>query len=228
GMVANNSSGTHSLIHGLTIDHVLELKAVLADGSVVHLRPLNEPELEGKCRQQDREGECYRTVQRLAAQHAEEIERRYPRILRRVGGYNLDRFVNPPLTPDPSPPRGEGGKNPPLSPRGRGVGGEGFNLAHLLVGSEGTLAVVLEAKLRLVELPKAKAVLVVQFAELLQALAATPAILKHQPAAVELLDKYILDSTRLNPEASRLRDFLHGDPGAVLIVEFYGDRLADL
>jgi len=66
--------------------------------------------------------------------------------------------------------------------------------------------------------------LVVQFADLLEALAATPGILKHNPAAVEVLDKYILDSTRLNPEASRLRDFLVGDPGAVLIIEFYGER----
>ena len=70
---------------------------------------------------------------------------------------------------------------------------------------------------------KAKALLVVQFADLLDALAATPAILTHSPAAVEVMDRYVLDSTKLNPEASRLRDFLHGDPGAILIVEFYGD-----
>src|SRR5262249_54281879 len=91
-----------------------------------------------------------------------------------------------------------------------------------------TLGLTLEAKLRLIELPRAKAVLAVHFAELLDALAATPAILEHGPSAVEVLDKYILDSTRLNPEASRLRDFIHGDPGAVLLVELYGDRPEDL
>jgi Fe-S oxidoreductase len=84
--------------------------------------------------------------------------------------------------------------------------------------------VVVEARLRLVELPKAKALLVVQFDDLLDALAATPAILTHRPAAVEVMDSYILDSTRLNAEASRLRTFLQGDPAAILIIEFYADR----
>ena len=97
--------------------------------------------------EQDRKETCYRPFRRLAASTRTEIDRRYPKILRRVGGYNLDRIR-----------------------RGQAE----FNLAHLFVGSEGTLGVVVEAKLRLVELPQAKAVLVVQFADLLDALAATP------------------------------------------------------
>jgi FAD/FMN-containing dehydrogenase/Fe-S oxidoreductase len=200
GMIANNSSGTHSLLYRKTIDHVLEMSAVLADGQVIHLRALQDGELEAKCAQPNREGECYRVLRRLAAEHAAEIERRYPRILRRVGGYNLDRFV----------------------------GDQPYNLAHLLVGSEGTLGVTLEARLHLESLPRAKALLVIQFADLLEALAATPAILGHRPAAVEVMDKYVLDATRLNAEAVRLRDFLAGDPGAILIVEFYADRAEDL
>src|SRR5439155_9342923 len=86
GMVANNSSGTHSVIHGKTIDHVLELRVMLADGNILDLGPLTDSEWVAKCQQTDREGECYRVVQRLAEDHDEEIERRYPRILRRVGG----------------------------------------------------------------------------------------------------------------------------------------------
>src|SRR5262249_54973237 len=195
----NNSSGTHSVIHGKTVDHVLELKVLLSDGSVAELRPLAGPELEAKCAQADREGECYRLVRRLAAAHADEIERRYPKILRRVGAYNLDLCSATP-----------------------------FNLAHLLVGSEGTLAVTLEAKLRLIDLPRAKAVLVIEFGHLLDALAASPLILAHGPSAVEVIDKYVLDSTRLNPEAARLRGFLHADPDAVLLVELYGERPEDL
>jgi FAD/FMN-containing dehydrogenase/Fe-S oxidoreductase len=198
GMIANNSSGTHSVIHGKTIDHVLELKVALADGSVVHARPLPPPDVQARCGQDDLEGACYRAICRLAEEHHEEIERRYPKILRRVGGYNLDRFLGD------------------------------FNLTDLLVGSEGTLAITLEAKLRLIELPRAKIVLVIQFADLLDALAATPHILTHGPSAVEVIDRYVLDSTRLNPEASRLRDFLQGDPGAILIVEFYAEEAADL
>jgi FAD/FMN-containing dehydrogenase/Fe-S oxidoreductase len=200
GMIANNSSGTHSLVYGKTIDHVLELRVVLADGQTIDLRPLDDKDLSKKCEQTDREGECYRLVRRLAVEHSADIERRYPRILRRVGGYNLDRF-----TP-----------------------GQPFNLAHLLVGSEGTLGVTLEAKLRLAPLPHAKALLVIQFTELLDALAATPTILAHRPAAVEVIDKYVLDATRLNTDAARLRDFLCGDPGAILIVEFYDQRSEEL
>ena len=204
GMVANNSSGARSVFYGKTIDHVLGLKVVLADGSILHCGPLDGPALEAKCRQDDLEGAGHRAVRRLAAEQAEEIERRFPRILRRVGGYNLDDF------------------HPAAIAR------SGFNLARLFVGSEGTLGVVVEAELRLVELPGAKAVLVIQFAELLEALAATPAILAHRPAAVEVVDRYVLDSTRLNPEASRLRDFLRGDPGAILLVELYGEDPGEL
>ncbi len=202
GMIANNSSGTRSVVYGKTIDHVLEVKAVLSDGSVITAAPLDETELDQRCHQDDLEGTCYRTIRDLASRHADEIGRRYPRLLRRVGGYNLDRF-----TPGTSGP---------------------FNLAHILVGSEGTLAVTLEAKVRLVPLPKARAVLLVTFDDLLDALAATPAILAHKPSAVEVMDRYVLDGTRHNPEASRLRDLLHGDPVAVLIIEVQGDDAAEL
>jgi FAD/FMN-containing dehydrogenase/Fe-S oxidoreductase len=204
GMVANNSSGTHSVIYGKTIDHVLALKAALSDGSVVDLHALTPAEFDAKSRQQDLQGACYRKLHELAALHAEEIDRRYPKILRRVGGYNLDSFV-PGRSADHS-----------------------LNLSHLLVGSEGTLAVTLEAKLNLVELPSAKALAVVHFDDLLQALQATPLILAHQPAAVEVIDKFILDSTRMNAEAARLRGFLRGDPAAILIVEFYGEQQQEL
>jgi FAD/FMN-containing dehydrogenase/Fe-S oxidoreductase len=202
GMIANNSSGTHSVIHGKTIDHVLELTVLLADGSTIQARSVDSTELEKKFQQQDREGQCYRLIRQLAAEHADEIDRRFPKILRCVGGYNLDRFVP--------------------------HAGSRLNLADLFVGSEGTLGIVLEAKLRLIELPRAKSLLVVQFADLLEALAATPAILAHQPAAVEVMDRVILDATRLNADAARLRDFLQGDPGAILVIEFYGETAADL
>ncbi len=99
-----------------------------------------------------------------------------------------------------------------------------FNLAKMMVGSEGTLGVVLEAKLNLVPLPKAKAVLVVQFQDLLEALGATPLILRHQPSAVEVMDNFILDHTHLSPNLQRVREtFIEGDPGAILCIEFYDD-----
>lgn len=201
GMIANNSSGTRSIIYGSTIDYVLELEVLLADGSVVTMSPLESGELERKCEQGDLEGRCYRAVRRLAEEHEAEIDRRYPKILRRVGGYNLDRFV-----PSHGP----------------------FDLCKLMVGSEGTLGLVLQAKLRLVGHAGAKVLCVAQFHDLRDAMKATPVILGHRPSAVELMDRNLLEMTRGKIEFEPLRDFIVGDPGAVLIVEFMGQSMEGL
>jgi Fe-S oxidoreductase len=122
-------------------------------------------------------------------------------VLRRVGGYNLDEF-----TP-----------------------GKPCNLAKLMVGSEGTLGVLLEAKLNLVPLPTAKAVMVIQFRDTLEALAATPLILKHGPSAVEVMDAFILSHTKQSAALERVRQsFVEGDPGALLCVEFYDETAGNL
>jgi FAD/FMN-containing dehydrogenase/Fe-S oxidoreductase len=198
GMMANNSAGARSVLYGKTIDHVIEQHVVLADGSTAHLRPLGPLELETASRGETLEAACYREVRRAVAATAAEIERRYPKLIRRVGGYNLDAFVH---------------------------ADRPFNLSKLVVGSEGTLAVVVEAKIALVPLPNAKAVLVIEFADLLQALEATPAILAHGPSAVEIMDRFILDHTKTSPPLEQLRrTFVQGDPAALLCVELYGER----
>ena len=202
GMMANNSAGARSVLYGKTIDHVLEQHVVLSDGSVAWLRPLGREALEAAAAGTTREAACYREVRRIVRECREEIGRRFPKVLRRVGGYNLDAFV---------------------------CEDQPFNLAKLMVGSEGTLGVVLEAKVALVPLPRAKAVLAIQFAELLEALAATPAILEHRPSAIEVMDRFILDHTKQSAALERLRrSFIEGDPGALLCVEFYADRAEDL
>src|SRR5262245_25726825 len=202
GMMANNSSGARSVMYGKTIDHVLEQEAVLSDGSIVHFRPLARPEVDAICQQNTLEAACYREVRRLATTCAAEIDRRFPKVLRRVGGYNLDCFVDP---------------NRP------------FNLAKMIVGSEGTLGVVLEAKIALVPLPKAKAVLAIQFADLLEALEATPAILPHHPSAIEIMDGFILNNTKQSAALDRMRrTFIEGDPAALLCVELYDDDANNL
>lgn len=202
GMMGNNSSGARSVIYGKTIDHVLEQTVLFADGSIRQLRPLNAGELERECEGDSIPAAGYRVVRRLGRELAAEVEQRYPKVMRRVMGYNLDEFT------DPARP---------------------FHLARMMVGSEGTLGVVLEAKLNLVPLPRAKSVLMIQFATLLDALGATPLILPHGPSAVEVMDQFILDHTKQNPALHRQRQtFVEGDPGAILCVEFYGDRAEDL
>ena len=207
GMISNNSSGARSVLYGKTIDHVLDLHVALADGAVAHLRPLDAAGLDAACALPALEGACYRAVRRLAARHAPEIDRRYPKILRRVGGYNLDAFVRPPAA----------ATDPP------------FNLAKLIVGAEGTLGLIVEARLNLVPLPKARAVLTIEYDDLLDALGETPAILAHDPSAVEVMDRSILDHARENPalEAMR-RAVLTADCGALLCVELYADSVHDL
>jgi FAD/FMN-containing dehydrogenase/Fe-S oxidoreductase len=201
GMMANNSSGARSVMYGKTVDHVIEQEVVLSDGSEATFAPVTDAELASKCVGDTLEARCYRTVVELATTHRDEIDRRFPKVLRRVGGYNLDT-----CTP-----------------------GRPFNLARLMVGSEGTLGVVLSAKLNLVPLPHAKAVLAIQFEHLLESLEATPIILRHTPSAVEVMDKSILDHTRSSAALEALRQsFIEGDPGALLCVEFYADRAEDL
>ena len=203
GMMANNSSGARSVLYGKTIDHVLEQEVVLSDGSVVHFGPIDAEALARKRAERSLEGACYRVVQRSRAHDiATRSSGGIPKVLRRVGGYNLDEFVK---------------------------ADRPFNLAKLMVGSEGTLGVVLSAKVNLVPLPKAKAVLAIQFASLLESLAATPLILRHGPSAVEVMDKSILDYTRQSAALEALRQsFIEGDPAALLCVEFYADRAEDL
>jgi FAD/FMN-containing dehydrogenase/Fe-S oxidoreductase len=202
GMIANNSSGARSVLYGKTIDHVLEQHVVLSDGSVAHFRPLGPSELDAACAATTLEARCYRTVRDLAIASRDEIDRRFPKVLRRVGGYNLDEFV------DRAKP---------------------FNLAKVIVGSEGTLGLVVAAKINLVPLPAAKAVLTVEFDELLDALAATPLVLRHGPSAVEVMDRFILDHAKESPVLDTMRRrILLGDPGALLCVELYGDRAEDL
>ena len=178
GMMANNSSGARSVLYGKTIDHVIAQEVMLADGTVVDLRARSHAEAMQLASADTFEASCYRTVLELAARHRDEVSRRYPKVLRRVGGYNLDEFV------DPARP---------------------FNLAKMMVGSEGTLGAVLSATLNLVPLPRHKSVLAIQFATLSDSLAATPLILRHGPSAVEVMDGFILNHTRQSPALHALR-----------------------
>jgi len=200
GMIGNNSSGTRSIVYGKTVDHVLEIRAILANGDEAHFRELATAEYETKCRQQNLEGQIYREVRRLVRENENEIRTRFPKVMRRVGGYNLDELLDR----------------------------ENSNLSKILTGSEGTLACIVEAKLKLEPLPKATALLIVHFADLLESLRAVEPILQHQPAAVELLDHVIIELTNNNLEIRKLCAFIHGKPQALLIVEFFGDSVEEV
>jgi FAD/FMN-containing dehydrogenase/Fe-S oxidoreductase len=200
GMVGNNSSGTKSIIYGKTVDHILEAKVLLADGTPLTLGPLSKEDYDKKCQQSDREGEIYREFKALIDKHKEQIQQKFPKVMRRVGGYNLDEFVYT----------------------------DTWNLAKLITGSEGTLATTLELKLNLEPLPTFKSVCVVHFADLLEAIGAVTPILKYSPSAVEILDKIVVNLSRENLITKRHCHFIAGNPEAILIVEFYGETLEDV
>jgi len=201
GMVSNNSAGAHSVKYGKTIDHVIALGLILADGSQTHWSTMSKAQVGAKMEQRDLEGRIFREVIKLARVHATEIERRYPKILRRVGGYNLDAFVDP---------------------------AEDINMCRMVVGSEGTLATITEATLNLEPLPQAKVLGVIQFKGLVESMRAVAPILETAPAAVELIDKMILDQTKGSLSLSSQRAWVDGDPEAVLAVEYYGDSVDEL
>jgi FAD/FMN-containing dehydrogenase/Fe-S oxidoreductase len=195
GMIGNNSAGAHSLTYGKTLDHVLELTVYLSNGTEVVLKDVPVEQLVRKMEEDSFEGRICREVQILAQTHREEILARYPKILRRVSGYNLDEFVKP----------------------------QPFNLSRVIVGSEGTLACVVEAKMRLVPKPKWTALNVIHFHDDIEALEASQTILETRPYAVESTDKMVLDLARGNIVQSKRLGFVQGHPSSLLMVEYAGD-----
>ena len=124
-------------------------------------------------------------------------KQRYPKVLRRVSGYNLDEFVD------------GAGYTGDIGPRkSHNQGHRTWNLSNLIVGSEGTLAIILEAKVRLTPLPKATALCVVHFDDLIESLRHVDSILPHGPAAVELLDDTVIAEAKVNPSTRHMATFL--------------------
>ena len=202
GMMANNSSGARSVLYGKTIDHVIEQRVVLVRRQ--HRAFPRARSGARRLRGQGRFDRGPRLPQRseTGQTHAAEIERRFPKVLRRVGGYNLDAFVDPSRAVD---------------------------LTRIIVGSEGTLGFIVDAKIKLVPLPAQKSVLTIEFDQLLDALSATPIILKHGPSAVEVMDDFILSHAKSHPSLdAQRRRMLTADGSALLCVEFYGDAVDEL
>jgi FAD/FMN-containing dehydrogenase/Fe-S oxidoreductase len=212
GMIGNNSAGARSLRYGKTVDHVRSIDAVFADGTTARLGPLSSERLAAICAQTDVVGTAHRVVRDLVGQHYEAIRARFPHILRRVSGYNLDEFV-PGL-----PVRPAGWRDEPWQ----------FNLAKLIVGSEGTLAIAAAAELKLVPSPAVQGLVVLSFATIPAALDRLAEIIDTGPVAVEMLDRMILDLAAQNPAFARHLTFADGRPAAVLAAQFHAGSPEEL
>ncbi len=201
GMAGNNSCGSRSIAYGNMVHNVLGVNAWLADGSLVEFGPVSG--LTGRGTQ------IADFVRTLAEQQRAEIEARWPKVMRRVAGYNLDIFHNQserPYTDDGS-----------------------VNLAHLLIGAEGTLAFTRTLTLKLSPLPRFKVLGVVNFPSFAAAMSAAQHIVPLGPSAVELVDRTMLELSLDNPAfRSTIEAALIGTPAAILLVEFSGDERSRL
>jgi FAD/FMN-containing dehydrogenase/Fe-S oxidoreductase len=197
GMAGNNSCGSRSIRYGNMVHNVRAIEAVMADGAEYNFGevPAELDEFTAPRGYLD----LVKKIRAIAVREAEEIEHRFPKVLRRVGGYNLDS-----------------------------VNGAGHNMAHLLVGSEGTLAYSKRLHLNLSPLPRRKTLGICHFPTFYQSMQAPQHIVKLGPAAVELVDRTMIGLARSNPAFRPIVDrCVQGDPDAILLVEFAGDDLME-
>ena len=197
GMVANNSTGTHSILYGNVINHIVSLDVILADGTPATLATDGADDADGEASATP--GMIRAALRSLVSDGEEVIRRDTPRHWRRNSGYRLESLL------EPQP-----------------------NLAKLICGSEGTLAVITGIKIALVPIPKVTALGVVHFHTRSEALRSVEAILATKPSAVELFDGVSLHQFRQLEGLGKSIDFVEGEPGGLLLTEYYGDTDADV
>ena len=190
GMAGNNSCGARSIRYGNMVHNVQAIDTILADGGTAHFAGLTDTCGQGSC------GELLQKLTELGQREADEITRQFPRLLRRVGGYNIDELTH----------------------------SDGPNFARLLVGSEGTLAFFTRLQLQLQPIPPHKVLGVCHFPAFYQAMDSAQHIVKLEPSAVELVDRTMIDLSREIPMFRATVDrFVEGKPDALLLVEFAGE-----
>lgn len=204
GMVGNNSCGSNSVVYRSTREHLLEVNAILSDGSNATFHALSLDEFHEKCELNTLEGSIYKTMRTLLGNYdnQQEIRKEFPKktVERRNTGYAVDLLID--MAPFEA-------------------GGPDFNFCSLIAGSEGTLAFITEIKLNVVPAPpKETGLLCVHFNTIDESLRANLIGLKYKPSASELIDHYVLECTKGNIEQSKNRFFVQGDPGAILVIEF--------
>lgn len=205
GMVGNNAAGSHSIIYGTTRENVLEVEGVLDDGSLARFGPLDAGALADKLGLEGREGDIYRVVYGLVAQHRDAILAAFPPVgvVRRNTGYALDALAS----------------GQPWVPAGAA-----FNLSNLFCGSEGTLGLVTAVRLRLAPLVAARSLVCAHFESVRDALVANAELVKWPGlAASELMDAHVLRAAAAHPGQRANGEWVVGRPGAVLALEFFAE-----
>lgn len=192
GMVGNNAAGAHSLKYGKMVDHVQAMEIILATGEVLKLKALDEAAWREKEALPSKEGEIYRQVGMIIKQYREEIKNRFPHIPRRTSGYNLDELIKP-------------------SP---------LNLSKLLVGSEGTLGIMTEVKVKICPKLQKTALCLIHFDNIISAMESIAQLLPFSPVALEMIDDKIIAAARSQRQHTSEIAGIVGHPKALFIAEF--------
>lgn len=212
GMVGNNSSGTTSIKYGVTRDKVLEIHAILSDGSETVFKEISSDEFQEKTKLDSLEGKIYRAIfKELSKKETQlEIQKEFPNpeIHRRNTGYAIDLLLASEIFSD---------------------GNKKFNMCELLCGSEGTLTFTTQIKLKLDKLPPKKSLMVAaHFSSIEACLKAVEPVMEHSLFTCEMMDKPILDRTKNNLKYRKNRFFIEGDPMAILMLELSDHSEEDL
>jgi len=214
GMFGNNSTGAHSILYGMSADHLLEAEVVLSDGSQANLSSLSSGEIRQIGRKESLEAHIIRTAIDIRTRYEEAIQNNWPKTWRNSSGYALNYLF--PWTKT-RPPRWTGEDYPPKE-----IGK--LNFAPLVVGSEGTLVVFSRMKVNLVPVPTHRVLAVLSYGSIAEASDVTPEILSTQPSAIELVPRAIISKARTIPAYAARLSFLDGDPAALLLVEYSGEN----
>ena len=197
GMLGNNSSGAHSMRYGKMVDNVKAVSLALARGELLKFSEIEwdqwQPETNTARRIRD-------TIDGIRSNLTDEIHRRFPKIQRRVSGYNLDEIV----------------------------GNDRVNLAKLIAGSEGTLGLATDITVKISKSPKVTGLCVLHLNDLIDGLKAVDFLLQYEPYALELIDHFIVEMGQQNPVMRNRLDWLDGQPKGLLVAEFDGDNVAEV
>lgn len=200
GMTANNAAGARSLLYGRMVDAVEEIELILSGGDPIAFKMESDASWKEKLTLEGREGHIYREIEAIKKEYGDEIRKVFPKIPRRVSGYNLDELIKPSF----------------------------FNIAKIIAGSEGTLGVISKIKVKIVKKPKNTALCVLYFPNISEALAPVETILKFRPIALELIDDKILAAGIKAPSMRGKLNWLKVSDAALLAAEFQADTIEAL
>lgn len=191
GMLANNAAGARSLFYGKMVDHILEVDIALENGQIITLGDLHSD---------DNASDIYLKIMQIKEKYKEEIKTKFPKIPRRVSGYNLDELIKD----------------------------ETFNLAKLIAGSEGTLGIITKMKIRICKKPKQIGLCLLFFANIIEGLKHIEEILEYSPLSVEMIDDHIIEMGKRSPAMQGKLAWLQGNPKMILAVEFQAENVENL